>query len=444
MANKPPTSIAWQVGVRVAVVAGVGLLLGWIFGRPWLGIAGALAAYLFLQLRNLLVLDHWLRNRRTQEAPDMGGPWGEVIAVVARINRRKQFHKQRVVALLREFRRLTSGLPEGAVLLGPENELQWFNRQAAEWLGLQRKRDIGIRVENLVRYPDFVNYLEGPHPNKSVTVRQGTAERWLSFHLVRSEGSAQRLLIVRDVTREVQLETMRKDFVANASHELRSPLTVITGYLDALADDPSLDAAWTTPVNEMRRQSERMRNIIEELLELSRLESSEAVQHAHRVDVGGLLALLRKEAMSLEHRPKEIHLQLDSDAGVLGSEMELQSVFSNLINNAVKYTPPEGRIDIRWWVDAGGGHVAVRDTGIGIATEHVPRLTERFYRVDAGRARKQGGAGLGLAIVKHALQRHDATLAVDSTEGKGSTFTCHFPSARLVSQNYAAATERLR
>lgn len=442
--KKPPPSIAWQVGGRVAVIAGLGLLVGLIFGRPWLGITGALAAYLFLQLRNLLVFDRWLRNRRVLEVPDMGGPWGEVIATVARIYRRKQFHKQRVVSLLREFRRLTSGLPEGAILLGPENELQWFNRQAAEWLGLQRKRDIGIRVENLVRYPDFIRYLETPHSGQSVILRQGTADRWLSFHHVNSEGTTQSLLIVRDVTREVQLETMRKDFVANASHELRSPLTVITGYLDALSDDPALDPAWKTPVSEMRRQSERMRNIIEELLELSRLESSDAVQHEQRVDVGGLLSLLRKEAMSLEHRPREISLQLDSAACLRGSEMELQSAFSNLINNAVKYTPSEGRIDIRWWTDADGGHVAVSDTGIGIAGEHIPRLTERFYRVDAGRARKQGGAGLGLAIVKHALQRHDATLSIDSQEGKGSTFICHFPSARLLLQSKAMANEALR
>lgn len=433
------TNLAWRVGGRVALIALLGLIAGAFFSRPVLGMSCALAAYLFLQLRNLLVFDHWLRYRRVTEAPDIGGPWGDVTAVVARIYRRKNFHRQRVVALLREFRRLTSGMPDGAVLLGPENELIWFNGKAADWLGLLRKRDLGIRIENLVRYPDFSAYLDKPDAIGSVTVRQPTADRWLSLHLIKSQGSQQRLLIVRDVTREVQLEAMRKDFVANASHELRSPLTVIAGYLDSLAEEPGLDPAWQTPVHEMRRQSERMRSIIDELLELSRLESSEAIQHEQRIDVGGLLTLLRKEVMSLEHRPKEINLRLDSDACLLGSEMELQSVFSNLISNAVKYTPADGAIDIRWWVDADGGHAMVRDTGIGIAPEHIPRLTERFYRVDPGRSRRQGGAGLGLAIVKHALQRHDATLTIASQEGRGSTFTCHFPSARLLARERSQA-----
>jgi two-component system phosphate regulon sensor histidine kinase PhoR len=399
---------------------------------------------LFLQLRNLLLLYHWLRFRRIQEVPDMGGPWGDVIAVIARLYRRKQYHKQRVVALLREFRRLTNGMPDGAVLLTMSNELIWFNQKAADLLGLMRKRDIGIRIENFVRNPDFVGYIERSEPNTSVTFRHAASDRWLSSHLIQSQGTQRRLLIVRDVTREVQLEAMRKDFVANASHELRSPLTVIAGYLDALTDEPGLDPGWQTPIDEMRRQSERMRYIIDELLELSKLESSQPLQQEQRVDVGGLLTLLRKEVLSLEHHPKDISLSLETDACLRGSEMELQSVFSNLLSNAVKYTPETGAIEMRWWVDADGAHVSVRDTGIGIAAEHLPRLTERFYRVDAGRARKQGGAGLGLAIVKHALQRHDATLTIESREGEGSTFSCHFPKSRLILKETGAGAAARR
>jgi two-component system phosphate regulon sensor histidine kinase PhoR len=224
---------------------------------------------------------------------------------------------------------------------------------------------------------------------------------------------------------------MRKDFVANASHELRSPLTVISGYLDALSEEPGLDEAWRGPVQEMRRQSDRMRSIVQDLLELSRLEAHGGEAETAPVDVAGMLALIRRDALARPGHPAVIELQSDSDDLLLGSESELHSIFSNLVSNAVKYTPPDGRVDIRWWTDARGGHVEVRDPGIGIPGEHLPRLTERFYRVDAGRSRKLGGSGLGLAIVKHALQRHGGRMDVRSVEGRGSTFTCHFPPARI-------------
>jgi two-component system phosphate regulon sensor histidine kinase PhoR len=254
-------------------------------------------------------------------------------------------------------------------------------------------------------------------------------ERYLACQII--PAGDEQLMLVRDITRESRLEAMRKDFVANASHELRSPLTVINGYLDQLADDRDVDAVWHGPIGEMRRQAERMRLIVEDLLELSRLEASAKEAPYDPVDVGGMLALMRKDVLARDVRPHEVTLRLDSTARLLGSEPEIHSIASNLISNAVKYTPQEGSIEIRWWSDADGGHLAVRDTGIGIPAEHVPRLTERFYRVDKGRSRKSGGSGLGLAIVKHALQRHGARLTVESVEGRGSTFTCHFPVKRL-------------
>lgn len=434
------SGIAWRLGYRVLLVLGLSLLVGWILGHMGWWLAFGLGIYLFWQLRNLWELDRWVRFRSVLQPPDIGGPWGDVIAVIARIYRRKQFHKQRVANLLREFRRLTAGMPDGAALLGKHNELLWFNQKAERWLGLRRKRDVGIRIENLARYPAFVDYLEKGDYSHSITLLQpGPQQRWLSFHLVQAEGSVQKLLILRNVTKEVRIEAMRKDFVANASHELRSPLTVISGYLDALADDPELDAAWQAPISEMRRQSERMRSLIEQLLHLSRLENNAEATEDQCVDVPGLLALIRKDVMSLERRPNEITLTISDDVCLLGSETELQSVFANVISNAVKYTPAEGSIHIHWWRDAEGTHLSVRDTGIGIAAEHLPRLTERFYRVDEGRSRDMGGFGLGLSIVKHVLQRHDATLSIDSELGKGSTFTCHFPPERVTTRIYPAA-----
>jgi two-component system, OmpR family, phosphate regulon sensor histidine kinase PhoR len=423
---------AWSFALaRLAAAIGLAVTSGLIFGRVDLWLVAVLAAYLLLQLANLYRLHRWLRHRSEEDPPDLGGVWGDVVALVGRIYRRKQFHKRRVVQLFREFRRLTAAMPEGVLLLTNEREILWFNRTAAVMLGLHRKADFGMRIENLVRHPDFARYIEAGPQSAPVTIRssQGADERFLAFQLI--PAAEQQLLLVRDITRETRLEAMRKDFVANASHELRSPLTVVAGYLDQLADDHGVDPVWKAPIEEMRRQAERMRLIVEDLLELSRLEASDKEAPYDPVDLGGMLALLRKEALARVQRPREITLQLDSDRRLLGSETELHSIATNLVSNACKFTPAEGSVTIRWWVDAEGGHLSVRDTGIGIPAEHVPRLTERFYRVDKGRSRKSGGSGLGLAIVKHALQRHGGRLAIDSVEGRGSTFTCHFPAKRV-------------
>jgi two-component system phosphate regulon sensor histidine kinase PhoR len=425
----------WQSVSRLGIALFLAFIVGLMTGRVARVMAITLGIYSVVQLWNVLRVEYWLRHRRVESPPDISGVWGEVVTIISRIYRRKQFHRARVTGLLREFRRLTTALPEGAVLLGPDHEILWFNHLAGEWLRLRRKRDVGIRIENLVRHPAFIDYLKTGYPTDGALVQDLESDRWLAFNVVRTGTAERQLLMVRDVSEEQQLHSMRKDFVANASHELRSPLTVISGYLDALADDENLDPTWNTPVLEMRRQAERMRTIIKDLLELSKLESGEHGQEDQPVDIGGMLALLRKEVMALDQRPRNVRLQLESDALIKGVESELHSVASNLISNAVKYTPPEGEIELRWWTDDDGAHLSVRDTGVGIAEEHIPRLTERFYRVDPGRARSMGGSGLGLAIVKHALQRHDATLEIESQEGVGSTFTCHFPRVRVIPRN---------
>jgi len=244
---------------------------------------------------------------------------------------------------------------------------------------------------------------------------------------------------VRDVSRQMRLEAMRKDFVANASHELRSPLTVISGYLETLSQDPVMDMELQAPIGEMRRQAERMTTIITELLELSRLEAAQEDVDTTPVDVTALMAMLRKDVLARPEHPAEVRLRIDSDAMLTGNESEIHSAFSNLVDNAAKYTPDTGSIEIAWRVDAEGGYFSVTDTGIGIHADHIPRLTERFYRVDAGRGRDTGGSGLGLAIVKHVLQRHGATLEITSVQGRGSTFTCHFPPQRLCAPRAADA-----
>jgi len=423
---------AWSFALaRLLVLLGVALLGGLIFGRPLVWVIAVLAGYLCLQLINLFRLDRWLRHRNFIEPPDLGGAWTDVVAQVVRLHRRKRFHKQRLIQLFRELRRSTAAMPDGVIILNAGREILWFNRTAGRLLDLRRKADLGLRIDNLIRAPDFIRYLEGEDFSDPVYITWPTgSELSLSIQMI-PYGGGQQMMLVRDVTRQAKLEAMRKDFVANASHELRSPLTVISGYLDTLSEDPQLDPSWAAPLGEMRRQAERMNAIVHDLLELSRLESADKEAGEELVDVAGMLAMLRKEVLALPSRPRDVVLKLESSAKLLGEEAEVHSAFSNLIANAVKYTSPEGMIEIRWWTDPAGGHFAVSDTGIGIAGEHIPRLTERFYRVDPGRARQHGGSGLGLAIVKHVLQRHGARLDIESEEGKGSTFSCHFPRRRV-------------
>jgi two-component system phosphate regulon sensor histidine kinase PhoR len=318
------------------------------------------------------------------------------------------------------------------VILNAQREIVWFNRMAARLLNLRRTADLGMRIEHLLREPEFVRYLAGQDYSNPVVIRQTTGEDCYLSMQVAPYGDGQLLLLVSDVSRQMRLEAVRRDFVANASHELRSPLTVISGYLETLAQDAALDPDLQGPVAEMRRQAERMTAIIRDLLELSRLEESDEVVGGEPIDIAALLSLLRKDVLARPEHPRDVRVRIDSAAELMGDEPEIHSAFSNLVDNAAKYTPSEGSLEMRWWVDEDGAHFAVSDTGMGISPEHIPRVTERFYRVDPGRSRATGGSGLGLAIVKHVLQRHGATLEVQSTLGVGSTFTCHFPPERVV------------
>jgi two-component system, OmpR family, phosphate regulon sensor histidine kinase PhoR len=425
------SSAWWQLGARLMLALAVGAAIGLLFHAPWTGLAVVLGLALALQLRQLERVLRWLRTDQLELAPDLPGPWGELITRTVRVFRRRQFHKRRLLRVLRELRRSTAAMPDGVVMLNPQSEILWFNRNAGRLLGLRRKGDIGLRIDNLLRHPDFLRYLRGGQYNTPVVIRPGTdPEQYLSLQMV-PYGAGQRLMLVRDVTRESRLDAMRRDFVANASHELRSPLTVISGYLETLTQEPDGDPLLMGPLQEMRRQAQRMNGIVHDLLELSQLESSDREAPLEPVDVVSLMSQLRQDVLARVPHPAQVQVRADSRAVLLGDEAQIHSAFLNLVDNAAKYTPPDGSVQMRWWIDKAGGHFSVTDTGIGIAREHIPRLTERFYRVDPGRSRATGGSGLGLAIVKHVLQRHGAQLSIESEEGRGSCFTCHFPSQRL-------------
>jgi len=435
---QPATQSWWFAAGRLAFTIVIGCALGWLFGSAWAGLAIALIVHLAWVLANLFRLEWWLRHRSYADPPDVGGVWGEIISQIVRLHRRKRFHKQRFVQLMRQLQRSTAALPDGVVILNAQREIVWFNRMAGRLLNLRRTADLGMRIEHLLREPEFVRYLATQDYSNPVVIRPTTGEDMYLSMQVAPYGDGQLLLLVSDVSRQMRLEAVRRDFVANASHELRSPLTVISGYLETLAQDPALETELQGPIAEMRRQAERMTAIIRDLLALSRLEDSEEADRDEPIDIAALLSLLRKDVLARPLHPRDVTVRVDSHAQLLGDEPEIHSALSNIVDNAAKYTSAEGSIEMRWWEDEEGGHFAVKDTGMGIPPEHIPRLTERFYRVDPGRSRATGGSGLGLAIVKHVLQRHGGTLQVQSTLGAGSTFICHFPPERLLREGRPA------
>jgi two-component system, OmpR family, phosphate regulon sensor histidine kinase PhoR len=426
------TQAWWFAAVRLCVTVCIGALVGWVFGNIWAGLASTLAIALAWQLAALFRVHWWVRHRSYADPPDMAGIWGEAIGQIVRLHRRKRFHKQRYLQLLRQLQRSTAALPDGVVVLNAQREIIWFNATGARLLDLRRVDDVGLRIDNLLRQPEFSRYLEGGDFSNPIVLQPKVgSDAYLSLQLV-PYGDGHHLLLVRDVSRQMRLEAMRKDFVANASHELRSPLTVISGYLETLSQDAALDRDLQAPVTEMRRQADRMTAIIRDLLALSRLEETDEIGHGSPIDVTAITAMLKKDVLARATHPKDVRVRADSEVQLVGDEAEIHSALSNLVDNAAKYTPAEGSIEMRWWADADGGHFSVTDTGIGIPPEHLPRLTERFYRVDAGRSRATGGSGLGLAIVKHVLQRHGGELSIESTLGSGSTFTAHFPPHRVL------------
>jgi two-component system phosphate regulon sensor histidine kinase PhoR len=421
----------WGLAVRLALALAAAVVAGLLLGHVGYAVAVVLAALLLRQLYMLQRVLLWLRSDRVDMAPDAGGVWGDVIGLILRLFRRKQYHKRRMRQLLRELRHSTAAIPDGVVMLNPAAEILWFNRSAGELLKLRARGDVGLRIDNLVRRPEFVSYLRTGDFRSAVVVQAGgVSDQYLNFQIV-PYGAGQLLLLVRDVTRQAQLEAMRKDFVANASHELRSPLTVISGYLETLAQDDALDPTLAGPIQEMRRQALRMTAIVQDLLELSRLEAEGGVPEGEPISVDALMVRLRADLLARSKSSLDVRIEALATEQLLGVEAQIHSAFANLLENAAKYTPAGGAITMRWSCNELGGRFSVTDTGIGIAPEHIPRLTERFYRVDAGRSRASGGSGLGLAIVKHVLQRHGASLQIESEENRGSTFTCLFPPARL-------------
>lgn len=416
--------------MQVLLLLGGGTLIGWYYDAPLPGmLAGALLATGW-HLRMLLLLERFLRQPGTEAIPDGSDLWSEIFSKINYLQQRRRWHKQRYRELLKEVRKSTNAMTDGAIVLNENEEVLFCNKAATSLAGFKRKRDRGQRVDNIIRDPAFVSYLKSGKYDQAIeipsTVRDGD---WLSCRIV-PYGAGQRLLLIRDISERKRLAKMRRDFVANASHELRSPLTVISGYLDAMVDDPAVAEEWTKPLAQMQAQAVRMNRIVAELLELSRLEVSGTASKDEDVDICGLFAAAKKSTQNQAMLP-EIVIDCSSQARLRGKSAEIECVILNLLSNALCYTPQEGTVRLLWKCGPEGGELTVADTGEGVPEDSLPRLTERFFRVDNGRSRSEGGVGLGLAIVKHVVGRHDGELLLESRLGHGTTVRCLFPPGRL-------------
>lgn len=424
------------LGLLLAFAASIG---GWLGQLPW-ALCIALGGRLTWHLWQLRRFELWLGGRGRRPVDERMDLWAEVTGEVLRIKRRSQKRKRRLSAILKQFLRSTAALPDGTVVLSPESRIVWFNQAAQRLLGLRSPHDNGQWVANLIRMPAFIRYLEGGVYDEAIEIFSPHAPDVLLSLQIVPYGADQRLLVVRDISRERRLDRVRKDFVANASHELRTPLTVLSGYVEMLIEEAQDDrSGWLMPLTEMRAQAARMEQLLADLLLLSRLDETTGAAKTERVDLSGLLTRCCAEAARVAAGKLVIRSDIPEGLSIRGVEGELRSVFDNLLSNAVKYTPSGGTVTLAARrATEGLLLVEVADTGIGIAAEHLPRLTERFYRVDGGRGRDQGGTGLGLAIVKHALQRHEAQLVIHSQPGVGSRFECRFPAHRVTILEAAA------
>jgi two-component system phosphate regulon sensor histidine kinase PhoR len=407
-----------------------GGLIGWLYGEFTLGLLAAALVNLALLVRNLIRFERALHDNEFDAIGYGEGIWQQIFSRYKYERDRGDDYKKQHRRLIKEIQKSTNAMPDGAVVIDSQNEIVTCNRAAKRLVGLKRKKDRGQRLDNILRDPALTKLLHEDDATRTADIQSPLNENeWLNCRVV-PYGADQKLVLIRDVTDRIVLNKIRRDFVANASHELRSPLTVISGYLESFGEDDSVPADLRQPLAQMQGQARRMTAIIRDLLELSRLEGDSKAAMDSEIEVG-LLISTTQEAFASGINVPSIVTNIESTARLLGAESEIDSVLHNLVSNAVRHTPADGQVDIIWRSDDEGGDLIVRDNGEGIAEEHIARLTERFFRVDRGRARGEGGFGLGLAIVKHAVERHDGELIISSEPGKGSEFRCHFPKSRL-------------
>ncbi len=422
-----PALLAPAVVLVVALVAAFAAGPGWGLGALALGWGAVIVHHVL----NLAGLTRWAESSPDARLPEGTGPWRHAFSALYKRVRIRRAHERELAHTIGWFRSAAEAIPDGLVVLDGQHRIRWMNLRAQTLLGLAPEQDTGAPLVNLVRVPAFVRHLESSDGSDSILIDSPRAATvTLAIRIV--PFGEEKLLIARDVTQIEAVARMRRDFIANVSHELKTPLTVISGFIETM-QDIDLDARRRArSLALMREQSASMQRLVADLLTLSALESEENVLAEDPFPVGPLLDALAADAKGLSQGRHAIEVDVTDPAAIVGSREELASAFGNLVSNAIRYTPAGGAIGLRWRVDAdGSGVFTVTDTGIGIDPQHIPRLTERFYRVDRSRSRATGGTGLGLAIVKHVLLRHQAELEITSEPGKGSVFAVGLPARRV-------------
>ena len=374
------------------------------------------------------------------EVPSAPGVWGEIYYRLHKLAKRWHAQVRQVEQQHSRFIQAIQASPNGVAMLDDHDQIEWCNAIAEQHFGLDAKRDLRQHITHLVRHPDFVRYLNSQHYEQMLVMR-GTGEKRQNVLSVQvfPYGENRKLVLSTDITELERTDAMRRDFVANVSHELKTPLTVLSGFLETLRELPLEQADRERYMELMDQQASRMRNIVDDLLVLAKLEGDAKPPGDHAIDMRAAVAHLRDDATTLSGGRHRITFTADDDLTVSGAGTEIMSALGNLVTNAIRYTPDGGSIDVVWKQVGHEAVFSVTDTGFGIPSADIPRLTERFYRVDRSRSRDTGGTGLGLAIVKHVLQRHDATLEVKSEEGRGSTFSVRFPAQRTMRRQPAHA-----
>ena len=416
-----------MAGLALAISLGIGLYFGAEWG--WTAAAILLFAIVLYHLRNVNAISRWLARADAPDPPRTFGVWDRLHAQLHHSRRESAKRESELAQSNERWRAAARALPDGVVIVAGDR-IQWANDTAADHWALDPARDAGTPITHLVRSPEFVDYFTKADYSRPLQLSPPQrADRVLSVQVV-PYSEDRRLVLSRDVTQFRQVERMRREFVANVSHELRTPLTVVSGFLDTLRDEKDAQAA-RRHMDLMQEQARRMERLVEDLLTLSTLESAPPPPLDQTIDMGHLVERLGADARALSAGRHRISVQKESGVDLVGSEKEIASALGNLVSNAVRYTPEGGEVRLRWHASPEGAAFDVEDTGIGIAPEHIARLSERFYRVDRGRSRETGGTGLGLAIAKHALVRHGATLDIASTPGEGSRFSARFERPRV-------------
>jgi two-component system, OmpR family, phosphate regulon sensor histidine kinase PhoR len=427
---------ALTTGAALVAGAAIGTIVGLVLDNGWLGTAlGTLVVLALVVVRHIWRggrLLAWLRGSLQSPAPRDEGFWGELGYRIEKALRQKDLQLQSEAQRLDHFLAAIEASPNGVLLLDASDQIEWCNSVAAEHFGLDPVRDRRQRVTNLVRSPAFVAYLQDGRFDEPV-VFAGPQQRSTLSVLVRAYGQSQKLVLSQDITERERADAMRRDFVANVSHEIRTPLTVLSGFVETLAQLPLTEIERRRVLALMEQQTTRMQSLVGDLLTLAQLEGSPRPASDRWLGLDGIFRRALADAQGLSAGRHRIELGESAEGvEIAGSEPELLSAVSNLLNNAVRYTPEGGLVQLHWrWREDGAGEIEVRDSGIGIAREHIPRLTERFYRVDGSRSRDTGGTGLGLSIVKHVVQRHGGEIDISSEPGKGSSFRLVLPALRL-------------